>query len=340
MGLVYDKRPVERTLLVRRSVQWAFLLLNLWIGVRFYAWVRYFETGGVSPFVPRPAGVEGWLPIASLMNLKYLLLTGMVPDVHPAGMFLLLAFLAISWIFRKAFCSWLCPIGTLSEWLWNGGREMFGKNLGAASMVRRAASEPEVHPAGPVRVGGGEHVDGRPARVHRQPLRPGGRREDARLLPGRGPHRPSRSAPVLVILSVITKNVWCRYLCPYGALMGLVSMLSPTRITRDPISCIDCGKCAKACPSLLPVDTCCGPMRTPECSGCLTCVTACPVKDALEMRTFVTRRRVPAPAIAGGVLAIFLLVVGSAKFAGYWDGHISEQLLFELIPKAAGLSHP
>ena len=37
---------------------------------------------------------------------------------------------------------------------------------------------------------------------------------------------------VLVLLSVVTKNFWCRYLCPYGALMGLVSLASPVRITR------------------------------------------------------------------------------------------------------------
>jgi polyferredoxin len=125
----YAKRPVEQTVLIRRTVQIAFLLLNLWIGVRFYVWVRFFETGGESLYVPRPAGVEGWLPIASLMNLKYFAVTGLIPEVHPAGMFLLIAFLAISIVFRKAFCSWLCPIGTLSEWLWQGGQELFKRNL-------------------------------------------------------------------------------------------------------------------------------------------------------------------------------------------------------------------
>ena len=57
--------------------------------------VRYYETGGTACESRRPAGVEGWLPIASLMNLKVLLSTGRVPRVHPAGMFLLIAFLGI-----------------------------------------------------------------------------------------------------------------------------------------------------------------------------------------------------------------------------------------------------
>ena len=128
MGLQYIKRQAQPIATVRRGVQAAFLALNAWIGVQFYLWVGYFESGGATVYVPRPPGVEGWLPIASLMNLKYFLLTYSVPDVHPAGMFLLIAFVGMSVVFRKAFCSWMCPIGTLSEWLWQGGVALFGRN--------------------------------------------------------------------------------------------------------------------------------------------------------------------------------------------------------------------
>ncbi|MGE5362226.1 MAG: 4Fe-4S binding protein, partial [Bacteroidales bacterium] len=123
------RREPDKAQLVRRCFQAAFLLLNLWIGARFYFFVRYFESGGETAWVPRPPGVEGWLPIAGLMTLKQALLTGRIPDIHPAAMFLLVAFAAISLVFRKAFCGWLCPVGTLSEWLWQGGREIFGRSF-------------------------------------------------------------------------------------------------------------------------------------------------------------------------------------------------------------------
>lgn len=55
---------------VMRVVQWLFVALNGWLGVQFLLWVRYFERGGVGLNVPRPAGAEGWLPIAGLMNTK------------------------------------------------------------------------------------------------------------------------------------------------------------------------------------------------------------------------------------------------------------------------------
>ena len=51
------------------------------------------------------------LPIAGLMNLKYLLVAGSMPAIHPASWFPLASFLAISLLLRKAFCSWLCPVG-------------------------------------------------------------------------------------------------------------------------------------------------------------------------------------------------------------------------------------
>src|ERR1039458_7767760 len=50
----------------------------------------------------------------------------------------------------------------------------------------------------------------------------------------------------LVVLSVFIQNFWCRFLCPYGALLGIVSIVSPDKIRRDTQACIDCGKCSKA----------------------------------------------------------------------------------------------
>jgi hypothetical protein len=38
-----------------------------------------------------------------------------VPHVHPAGLFLLVAFAVVSFLLRKTFCGWMCPIGTVGE---------------------------------------------------------------------------------------------------------------------------------------------------------------------------------------------------------------------------------
>ncbi|MGB7265019.1 MAG: 4Fe-4S binding protein, partial [Terracidiphilus sp.] len=119
----------DRSQRIRHLAQGAFVVLNGWLGIQFYLWVRSFEGGALGFSVPRPAGIEGWLPIAGLMNSKYFLLTGHIPAVHPAAMFLFMAFVLMSVLLKKAFCSWLCPVGTLSECLWKLGRKVFGGNL-------------------------------------------------------------------------------------------------------------------------------------------------------------------------------------------------------------------
>lgn len=88
-------------------------------------WIQCPEKGCLA--VARPAGVEGWLPIEGLMQLRYFIGSGQVPRLHPAGFFLFGAFVLMSWLFRTSFCSWLCPVGTVSDYLGNLGRFVFGQ---------------------------------------------------------------------------------------------------------------------------------------------------------------------------------------------------------------------
>ena len=173
----------DRSQALRRAFQAAFLALNVWIAVEFFLFVRFYESGGSTVWAQRPPGVEGWLPIASLMNLKVWLLTGEIPALHPAGMFLLIAFVSISFAFRKTFCSWLCPVGTISEWLWKLGRETFGRNF----QLPRGVDIPlrglkyAVFRAFPLCCVA--HAGGGDPGVSRRSLRRGGGREDAEFLP-------------------------------------------------------------------------------------------------------------------------------------------------------------
>ena len=125
----FQRRRGDISQQIRLALQLLFAAITAAVGAQFYLWVRYYETAGRSMRVERPDGVEAWLPIAALMDLKALVMTRTVPDAHAAGMFMLMAFLAISVIWRKAFCSWICPIGTISEWLWQVGQSILGRTF-------------------------------------------------------------------------------------------------------------------------------------------------------------------------------------------------------------------
>jgi polyferredoxin len=138
--------------------------------------------------------------------------------------------------------------------------------------------------------------------------------------------------------SMLVRNFWCRYFCPYGALLGLAALASPLRIRRDRDLCIDCGKCAKACPSALPVDRLIA-IQSAECTGCLECVAQCPAAGALFLAA-PRRRRVPAWVMAAGIAALFLGICGYARINGSWHTNLPDRVYFELIPRAGELTHP
>lgn len=69
------------------------------------------------------------------MNLKYSLTTGQLPSVHAAAMLLLVAFIVISLLLKKAFCSWLCPVGTLSELIGDLGNKLFGRQCAPSPLA-------------------------------------------------------------------------------------------------------------------------------------------------------------------------------------------------------------
>jgi ferredoxin len=143
---------------------------------------------------------------------------------------------------------------------------------------------------------------------------------------------------LLAAASVLVQNFWCRYLCPYGALTGLAGLLSPMRIRRQAETCIDCAKCAKACPSLLPVDRL-TTVRSAECTACLECVAVCPAEGALAL-SLPRRRRVPAWAVAAGVAGLFLCVVACAQWTGHWRTDVPSRQYFDLLPHAQEFAHP
>jgi polyferredoxin len=334
----FTRAPRDTSQRLRRAVQLGFLALNVWIGVEFVRFVHFYETAGRVGAANRPPGIEGWLPIASLMNLKIWIVGGYLPRVHPAGMFLLIAFLAISWLLRKSFCSWLCPVGTLSEYLWRLGRETFRKNWKlprALDIVLRGAKYLLLGLflyaiAGMSVVALRGFLEG-----------PYGLIADVKLL---NFFRYLSLAgeitlAAVVLASVFIQNFWCRYLCPYGALLGIFSLSSPLRIRRNATLCIDCTKCAKECPSQLPVDRLIH-IASAECTGCLECVAVCPAAGALQMSAAGTKRAVPAWAIAVAMTALFFGACAYARWSGHWQTDLPGRVYMDLVPRAAEFSHP
>ncbi len=332
-------RPLGTIGKYRLAVQIAFVLICIWIGVEFHYFVTYLETGGAAGSSYRPPGVESFLPISSLMSLYYFLLTGTIHMAHPAGLFILLAVIVVSWLVGKSFCSWICPFGFLSELLGDLSEKLFGRRLALPRFLDYPLRSLKYLLLGFFVYSIFFIMDAASLKAFLDS--PYNLMADVKMYYFFA--EITRFSLIVIaalfVLSFFIRNFWCRYLCPYGALLGIFSLLSLTRIKRDAQGCIDCGLCAKTCPSRIKVDKV-KTVVSDECTSCLQCVEVCPVPNTLTVKVVGTSRTVPPKALGWGIAGIFVAVMGIGMVTGHWHNNISikEYLYHEPYLKSYG--HP
>ncbi len=318
-----------------------FLIIVLWIGVQFTFFIKWLNSNGFANYYPRPAGVEGFLPISSLMSLYYFVLSGKIHPFHPAGLFIFIAILSVSFLFGKSFCSWICPIGTISEWIGDFGEKLTKKIFRRKIVLPRWLDYPLRSLKYLLLAFFLYSIFGMSQEALKSFLdSPYNLFADIKLYKFFADISlfSLKVIIVLFVLSIFIRNFWCRYLCPYGALLGIISFLSPNKIKRDENTCIDCELCTKACPANIKVHKV-KTVISDECTTCLNCVEACPVKGALSLQTLPVQKEVKPKLVAISILAIYFLITGAAKLSGMWRNKISEQTYLEYYKEINLINH-
>ncbi len=321
---------------IRISVQAAFALFCLYCGYRFYYF--YLWAIGVSDqYVPRPPAVEAFLPISGLVGLKRFLLSGVYDPIHPAGLTIFIAALLIALLFRKGFCGWICPVGFTSNlaerfarrikilWsppLWLDYPLMSLKYLllgffAFLILLKMGLHDIEAFNRSPYNL----VVDAKMLLFFIEPT-----------------VTTIWVMSFLIAASFLLRNFWCRYLCPYGALLGILSFFSPVGVVWNSETCIDCRKCEKVCPGSIVVPEK-EKVTSPECIGCLECVSACPVGNCLQVSA-AGRWKLPPLVLPLAILGLFFLLWGVANLTGHWHSEVPMDLLKRYYQMSSQLAHP
>ena len=93
-----------------------------------------------------------------------------------------------------------------------------------------------------------------------------------------GEYLPMKIIYTIVFITgvLIITRAWCRFICPYGAMVAPFNKVSVLHLKRDPDSCIGCNLCTKTCPMNIDVVK---EERSAECILCGRCVEVCPVSS-------------------------------------------------------------
>jgi polyferredoxin len=115
----------------------------------------------------------------------------------------------------------------------------------------------------------------------------------------------------VIALNWVAERFWCRYLCPLGGLLGLVSRVAIVRRVVGADACRHCLRCARACPAGT-IDAETFASDPAECTVCLDCLPECPTPNGQTFapvwkpgpsQGYDPGRRQTLAALGGGLIA-------------------------------------
>lgn len=324
---------------LRRYIQLAFATFYIYVGIRFYLyylWATEQSTSYVSP----PAAVEAFLPISGLVALKVWLFMGIFDPFHPAGLSILIFAILSSFLFRKAFCGYFCPVGYVSGLLHRLGKRLgitkeldgpIGRVINVALTIPKYILLAFFLWAVWWNMNAFELQDFMQSTYNQVAA-------SKMLLFFINPSQNSVIAVLtLCVGSLLIPNLWCRAFCPYGALMGICSKFSPVAINRDEKKCISCKRCSNVCPSMIKVHLA-TTINNAECQGCTECVNVCPQKQCLQVKAL--GKTIPNNSIAIASLFLLFLIYFIATATGHWTNKSSPEEQKIMHQEIKALEHP
>ncbi len=236
------------------------------IGLVLFLTIRHLWYG-----IEQAAPIDAYCPFGAVESFLTYVFTGEYLKRIYTSSFILFGIVFVSTIvFGRVFCSHLCPLGALQEWIRALGRKLgIRKDIELPKSVDRYARYLKY--VALVAIVYFSYAVGDLVFRAYDPF-------NALMHLGNEMDEKIAGYSILALVlfaSLFTKNWWCRYFCPLGAMLAIVRKISPFRIRRNERSCVGCGECDRSCPAGLDVSVV-SEVNSSDCISCLECVKTCP----------------------------------------------------------------
>lgn len=275
-----------------------------------------------------PAGspsVDAMCAFGGIETLYSFLASGeLLKRVEMSSLVLLLAVAILSIFLGRAFCGFICPLGTLQRLMASLGHKMkirqvklnknLDKTLRFSKYVVLAGILLLTYRAGSLVI---RPYDPWAAYMH--------------LSTGAEVFSESLVGVVILIIlllsSLFVERAWCRYFCPLGAALSLISPLSLFKVRRNSSSCSNCNLCSRNCPMGIQANEGQGPSSR-ECIKCGQCVETCPKSGTMEIKRGSKVVSMTQATVAS-VMLIALVIGANAALGTFKTSSPNKQVLME-----------
>lgn len=265
----------KKASVIRLIVQISAFTLVFLIAVS--AWLA--EKGVSIPLIP-DASLHAICPFGGVVTIYEFVTTGdFIQKIHSSSFILMILGLIAAVLFGAIFCGYICPFGSFQEWIGKLGRKLFPKKYNRIVPKKLDRVLRYLRYLVLIMVLYQTAVS---AKLVFQSVDP------YYALFNFFTNEVAVSAyimlGVITVLSLFIERPWCKYLCPYGALLGLFNSTRIFKIRRNKSTCISCNKCDRMCPMNIEVS---GKevIRDLQCISCHQCTSevSCPVKDTVAI---------------------------------------------------------
>jgi len=253
---------------------------------------------------------ERWCPFGGVEALYTYLTEGtMTCSLAVSNFYILGAVLVLTLLLRRAFCGYMCPVGTISDWVQRMAARVGVRRWVVPRRVDRGASLLKYAVLAVVL-----WFTYRTAELVLRGFDP-----CYALISRHGEDITYWAYVVsaaILLASIVLTLPFCRWLCPLAAVLNPFSRVGLARIRRDDAACMGCGDCSAACPMGIDVGQQ-HEVTAARCMSCMKCVHACPDQEG-GVVSWGPPARLGRRWSSGVLVAVILLCTSAAVAAAYF----------------------
>ena len=213
-------------------------------------------------------------PFGGVVTIYQYATTGtFVQHIHEAAFALMVIGFVLAILFGPVFCGWVCPLGTVQEWVSSLGKKFFKRRFNHFVPAKLDSLLRYTRYLVLAWVLYMTATTGTLVFISYDPYNALFNLWSSEVAVG--------GVIVLAVtlgLSLFVERPWCKYACPYGAVLGISNLFRIFSIRRSETTCKADGACSIMCPMNIAVDTK-TTVRDHQCISCLECTSEaiCPV---------------------------------------------------------------